>query len=578
MRQNLIKLLLGSGILFSLLTSCEKDEMTGDFQVQDTTLKTAGSYEDHDDPQDYIWNSSDVIYVTLNGSSISTSSSNVTVSGSTATITAGGTYSFSGSLSDGRIIVNSADAEIVRLILNGVNLYCGSNAPIFVEQAEKTIIILADYTTSYITDGSTYVFEEGEDEPNAAIFSKDNLTIYGNGSLVLDANYADGIASKDGLVVKSGNISVNAVDDGIRGKDYLTIKGGTLNLTTTGDGLKSTNEDEGMGYIVVEYGNITINSQADAIQAITEVEIIDGIFDLTSADKGIVSDYYLTINSGTFDITSTDDGIHSNQDIEIYGGSILINAGDDAIHADSIITIHGGTIDITNSYEGIEAATITINAGNMHVVSSDDGINASDGSGDMFFPGVGGNCMLYINGGYIYVDGNGDGIDVNGSIVMTAGQVIVNGPTEQMNGAIDYDGTFNISGGFIVAAGSAGMPQTGSTSSSQYCILANLTTAQQAGTIVNIQNSSGQSILTFAPSKQYQSIAFSSPDLAYGTSYNLYTGGSSSGTVSDGLYTNGTYSPGTLAATFTVSSIVTNIGSTGGFPTPPGGGPGGGWR
>jgi len=167
---------------------------------------------------------------------------------------------------------------------------------------------------------------------------------------------------------------------------------------------------------------------------------------------------------------------------------------------------------------------------------------------------------LKINGGYVYVDADGDGLDVNGYIEMADGVVIVNGPIENMNGALDYDGGFKISGGFLVAAGSAGMAQAPDQSSSQYSLLLNLTSTLRAGTLIQIQSSDGDEILTFSPTKQYRSIAFSSPELANGSTYQVTYGGSSTGTATDGLYQGGTVSSGTELTSFTVSSIVTAIG------------------
>ncbi len=141
----------------------------------------------------------------------------------------------------------------------------------------------------------------------------------------------------------------------------------------------------------------------------------------------------------------------------------------------------------------------------------------------------------------------------------TSGRVVVNGPTEQMNGALDYDATFNITGGTLIAVGSSGMAQAPTTSSTQASVLLNIS-GQSAGTLVNIQNAAGESVLTFAPAKAYSSILFSSPDLAQGTEYTLYVGGSATGTEVGGLYTDGTYSGGSEYGSFTQSSMVTMLG------------------
>ncbi len=176
-----------------------------------------------------------------------------------------------------------------------------------------------------------------------------------------------------------------------------------------------------------------------------------------------------------------------------------------------------------------------------------------------------GDYYLYINGGYVYVDANGDGIDVNGTIEMTDGLVIVNGPTENMNAALDYQGTFTISGGTLVAAGSAGMAQGFSETSTQNSVLVNFDTTLAAGTVINIQNANGVNMLTFVPTKSYQSVVFSSPEMKTGEEYIIYTAGSVSGDAPDGLATSGSYSPGIQHTSFTISSVVTRLGNTTGM-------------
>lgn len=546
--------------------------------VQDAAAENCG---DHEDLQDYIWENSEVIQIVLQGTSISVDPEIAAVEGSKLTITSAGTYNISGTLTDGQIIVDTQDQEIVRLILNGVNITSSSSAPIFIKSSAKTIIVLSEGSENYLTDGESYIFENSEeDEPKAAIFSRDDLTIYGSGSLTVDGNYNDGISCKDGLIIKSGIITVNSVDDGIRGKDYLIVKGGNINVNAEGDGLKSDNdEDASKGYVYIETGILNIISGKDAVTGETDVLISNGEIFLSSGGgsnsnisgsisaKGIKAVVDLIIDDGTMTISSADDAIHSNGNLAINGGTFIISSGDDGIHADSDLGVNGGNINITKSFEGIESRTIiTINDGDIHIIASDDGLNVAggkDGSGFHGGPGGGmpssGDYYLYINGGYTVINSTGDGIDVNGSIVMTGGDVIINGPTSNMNGALDYDALFKITGGFILGAGSSGMAQAPGSSSTQYSILLKFNSTQQAGGLVHFQTSGGDQIFSFEPVKKYQSIVFSSSILTKGMTYDVYTGGSSTGTANDGLYTSGTYSPGTKYTSFTISGIVTGI-------------------
>ena len=599
------------------------------------------------------------------GSNISVDGDGITVENNKVTITSAGTYSISGKLDDGQIIVNAGAEEKVYIILNGVDITSSSSAPIYVMNSKKTIISLADNTENNITDGENYVFEDtSTDEPNAAIFSKDDLIFIGNGSLTVNANFNHGIVSKDDLAIQSGNISVNSKNDGIKGRDSINITDGNIVINSKGDGMQANNdEDVTKGYVYISGGTINITAEQDGIQAETQALIANGDINISSGGgsvnsstsesgswgdwgvsdkmpgegmrpdagmkpaegfdtgmtppeapegvepgmtppedntlttdpttgtgtteestsaKAIKAGTNIIIEGGNIDIDSSDDSIHSNDSLTISGGTMNLSSGDDGIHSDSTLTIDGGNINITKSYEGIESEVITINGGDINVTSSDDGINAAggnDGSSTNGRPGENSfsdssSGKININGGQIAVNASGDGIDANGSIYMASGTVIVNGPTNGGNGSLDYDGTFELSGGTLITAGSAGMAQTPSDSSTQNIINVNLT-SQEANTIVHIESDSGEEIVTFAPSKSYQTVTVSTPNIKSGETYTVYVGGSSSGTATNGVYSNGTYSGGSEVGSATVSDIITNVtqegASSGGNMGMPGG-------
>jgi len=522
--------------------------------------------------------SSDMAYVELQGDSIALDGSGATVDGTMLTITSAGMYSIHGTLNDGQIIVDTDDEEAVGLVLNGADIACSTSAPIYTVNAAKTVITLADGTENVVTDGASYTIEDpASDEPNAAIFSKDDLTINGGGSLTVNATYNDGIASKDDLRITGGTITVNAVNDGIQGRDSVAVYDGNITINAGGDGVQATNaEDADKGYIAIEAGQLDIRAGLDAIQAASQILVSDGTVAVvsgggnaegvseTESAKGLKAGADVTIGGGTLAIDSADDALHSNGSLTIESENILLVSGDDGIHADASITINGGDISITESYEGLESAVIMINGGNTSIVASDDGINVAGGAdgSSLGRPGendftLSGDQYLAINGGYILIDAAGDGLDVNGAITMSDGLVVVNGPTANNNGALDCDGTFDITGGLLVAAGSSGMAEVPSTTSTQYSALVVFPQAQAAGTMVHIETSGGEEILTFVPTKAYQSLLVSSSDLENGSTYVVTTGGSSTGTAADGLYTGGTYAAGTETTRFTISSIVT---------------------
>ena len=171
--------------------------------------------------------------------------------------------------------------------------------------------------------------------------------------------------------------------------------------------------------------------------------------------------------------------------------------------------------------------------------------------------------MLNINGGYITVDATGDGLDANGSITMTNGTVIVSGPTNNGNGALDYDGKFEISGGLLMAAGSSGMAQATSEESTQYSIIMTYTQTQKAGTVVHLKDSKGNTVATFTPKKDYQSVVISSPKVIKGETYTLYSGGTATASESLESYTDGEYKGGTKVVEFTIADSVTWLNETG---------------
>ncbi len=472
-------------------------------------------------------------------------------------ITEEGVYILTGTISNGSITVNT-DGN-VKLVLNGVNITNNSGSAILVENAKNVVIETNEGTTNNLEDGSNY----SDIEYDGCIYSKDDLVLQGSGTLNVTSNYSDAIVSTDDLKIVSGTYNIKSQDDGIRGKDSVYILGGTINIDSNADGIKSTNDsDSTKGFIYIKNGTIVINSVEDAIQAQTKLIIDDGNFDITTnggsgqsgsavdksfgrqttydetSAKGLKAESNLVIKGGNFKINSKDDAVHSNNDVGISNATMEISSGDDGIHADSSVIIESGTINITKSYEGIEGKNITVNSGNISLVSSDDGFNVSGGNDSSSMngrPGQNGGMdadsggVLTINGGTIYVSADGDGLDSNGSITMTGGIVYVDGPTNNGNGALDYNATFNISGGSLIAVGSSGMAQSTSTSSSQISIQYYL--SGNYSDKLSIEDSSGNVIFEYSPKKSYQNVVYSSGDLKEGETYTLKINGNSVGTV-----------------------------------------------
>lgn len=536
--------------------------------------------------------------IKLEGTKATVAGQGAAASSGKLTITAAGTYILSGSF-EGQVLVEAGDEDLVRLVLEGANLVNERGAVINVVSADKVVLILADGTENTVTDGTGYSFSGTDTEPDAAIFSKDDLTINGTGSLTVSANYSHGIVSKDDLKIASGNITITAVGDGLKGSDSVAVKNGTVTINAGGDGIQATNDTEAdKGYVWIESGIIGITAELDGIQAVSAVIVKDGTIDVTTGGgsgnasssaswgtwgksgttaaspsdsaKGLKAGADVTIDGGAITIDSSDDSIHSNDSVTINGGSVSMSSGDDGIHGDTAVTLNGGDINIAKAYEGIESSKITINDGNVRLTTSDDGFNAAGGAdgsslnnrpGQNSFSSTSG-VALVINGGNIYVNASGDGLDSNGNLEMNGGTVIVSGPTSNNNGALDYNGEFALNGGFLIAAGSSGMAEAPGTGSAQNSAAVFLT-SQSAGTLVRVEDSDGNVIAAFKPAKAYSSVVVSSTELVKGEEYTVILGGTATGTEADGYYADGPFSGGTEAVSFTVSGAVTQASQSG---------------
>ena len=569
------------------------------------------------------------------------------LNGESISITESGEYVLSGEITEGQIVVDVPDSDdkVVTLILNGVTVNCSDSAAIYVKNAKKVVLSLVEGTTNTFADGSNYSYNNDEDEPNACIFSKDDLAISGKGVLNVNGNFNNGICSKDDLTITGGEIHVKAVNDGIKGKDSIAVLTTSISIEAGGDGMCSSNDtDEGKGFISIEDGSFKIISGQDGIQAETCLEIKGGSFEITTGEgekttswdnenewgrpdfnnqfvpgdfnpgnfpnnggqtntnssntdivsmKAVKAGVDITISGGTFNINSEDDGIHTNGTFEISNGNLEIKSGDDGIHADNTLIINGGDINITQCYEGIEATYITVNDGNIHVVSSDDGFNAAGGNDSSAIQGrpgknqfSGSTGTLTFNGGYIYVNTSGDGIDANGTINITDGYIIVDGPASGGNGALDYDSSCTMTGGFLLAVGYSSMAQMPSEASIN-CVMIGFDEYID-GDLVNIADKDNNSIITFKGAKTFNNMVVCTSIFNTGETYTVFTGGSIDGDIEDGIC-SGTYSGGSVYESFTIQGNTTTVGNAtggmgpggqmpGGNPGKPDGRPGGGRR
>ncbi|ROS79061.1 carbohydrate-binding domain-containing protein [Cellulomonas sp. PhB143] len=580
----------------------------------DTTAKQVLADDTAAHEVDAQWDTADEVAIALGDGSATVSAdgdtSGVSVDGSTVTITAPGTYRVSGTLDDGQLTVASSAEGTVRIVLDGADITSATGSPFVVEDADDVVVVLADGSENHLADAKKYD-DTSEDAPNAALYSTADLGITGTGALSVEGSAADGITSKDGLVIESGNVTVDAADDGIRGKDYLVVSGGTLDVTAGGDGLKSDDdEDEALGYVHLAGGTQKVTAGADGVQAQTDLVVTGGSLDVASGGghaaelgdddsaKGLKADVAVVVSGGDVGVDAADDAVHSGGIVTVTDGALTLASGDDGVHSDGGLWIADGDLTVSTSVEALEGAHITLAGGAVDVTASDDGVNASTGSGktetaaggaagggapdgaptDMPQPPDGGgrggggapdgggqgggmpggtveDASLTITGGTLAVDADGDGLDSNGTMDVSGGTVVVQGPTNGGNGALDVNGSFAISGGELTAVGSSGMAVAPDADADQASIMATLDSAGAAGSTVQVLDASGDVVASFTAEKEFGSVVYSSPTIEDGAEYTVTVDGTAAGTATAGDYPASTMGgPGGGAGTATQSS------------------------
>lgn len=459
-----------------------------------------------------------------------------TVDGQKITINKDGTYIFKGTADDGGIFVNCSGD--VTLVLAGLNLTNKSGSAIYIYKSNSTVIYLSENTENYLTDAEKYDYSADkyssvDSEPNACVYSKSDLKIAGQGKLIVNGQYNNGISGKDDLIIESSDITVNSIKHGVNGKDCLVIRSAKIMVNSGEDGIRSTNDtDDDMGFIALSNSKINITSSEDSIQATTVLYSISSDINAVSGNgselvaaeksaKGLKADGEVMINSGNYILDCSDDAVHSNKNVIINGGNFNISTADDAVHADENVSVSGGDIKIFKSYEGIEGKTVNISGGIIDIVSSDDGINASSGEQFEFGRGIGDSgAEINISGGIVKIDASGDGVDSNGSLSVSGGELYINGPVSSADSAIDFETSATVSGGVIVAVGASGMDEN-FTSATQGSILLNVSSSKEK---ITLKDSGGNLMLEFTPEKSYSSVLISSPDIKKGESYSVYCG------------------------------------------------------
>lgn len=476
----------------------------------DTVTDTSELFSDRDLSGDY--DASACEQITLSDAGSVSDSKGVTIDNNTITITKEGEYLIEGALSDGMIIVDVDKSEKVQLILSGVSINSETSAPIYVRQADKVFVTLADGTTNTLTNGGSYTAID-DNNIDAVIFSKDDLTLNGTGSLTISAPAGHGIVSKNDLAITNGTYDITAASHGLSGKDSVAIADGSFTITAGKDAIHSEDDgDDTTGKVFIVDGDFTFSAESDGISALNEVTIMGGKIVIEKSYEGLEA-RCINISGGEITVTSSDDGL---------------NATDKRSTA-------------TDQTKKDQAPDMTADLKPKSEPSSDTAQDQSDWKMKRGAGGGGGmgdtqsDASINISGGIVKINAEGDGIDSNGYLTVSGGEIYVAGPSNSGNAALDYGIAATISGGIVVAAGQSGMAQNFGADSTQGCILVNTQQQNEAGSSVTLLDSDGKELLAWNAEKSYNSVVVSCPEIVDGGKYTLKTGETTTEVTMEGL-------------------------------------------
>ena len=575
-------------ILPLCLSGCRKEPGASTPSVPSTEATFPNNEEmftDRDQNADY--SEATAVKITLNGDTASASSDSVEISGGIVKITEEATYLVSGTLNDGMLVVDTPETAKLQIVFSGVSVTSQSCAPLYVLGGDKVVVTLAEGTENFLINGGTFASIDGNNI-DGAVFSKQDLTFNGTGSLTITSPAGHGIVCKDDLVFTGGNYTIYSASHAIDANDSVRATNTVITADAGKDGIHTENtEDTALGYVYISGGTYTLEAEGDGISTSGFMQILGGTFTVTAGGgsengashssggygdfmgggmggrpgrpgfpgqsdntqtdtdsasmKGLKSGGNMQIGGGNFQIDSADDAIHSNGSLYVKGGIFAIATGDDGLHAEDTLEISGGTITVTESYEGLEALHILVNGGEITLTADDDGLNAAGGTdnsgmggrdegfGGMFgggMPGMSaGNGSIVISGGTLNITASGDGIDANGTLEITGGHTIVCGPTQGDTATLDYDKSAVISGGTFIGTGASGMAQT--FSDSKQGVIAVRVGSASAGMQILLSDASGNVILSHTPALSYNVVILSCPEMVKGQTYKIAIGSQS---------------------------------------------------
>ena len=581
-----------------LCAGCSQTAQTGSSSIgestaSESTTQSRETYTYSDYELDDSYDESSAALITLSGDSAESNGTGVTISGSTVTISREGCYILRGELTDGQIIVDAGDTDQVQLVLDGVSITCSDSSPILVRNADKVKVTLAADSENTLTDGASYA--EDDDNPDAALFSKDDLILNGSGTLTATGNYKHGIAGNDDLVITGGTYNVTSVSHALRGNDSVCILDGTFNLTSEKDGIQASNiEDADKGWIQIDGGTYTITSSGDGIQAETDLTINGGDFTILSgggAENGPDHTDSMMFGGGgggrmpggaqppeMSGDTQTADGAAQPPEMaeppadgtaqpaesppsETTDGTAtdspemtIGESGDFSFDPamgfdwDEFDDTSADDSDTTVSTKGLKAGqNLTINGGSFDIDSADDAVHS--------------NYSISIHDGSFTIRTGDDGMHGDAYLTISGGTVIVFGSEGGADSALDYDGEASITGGTLAALGTAGMAQSVEPDDSHAVLMVTWSETQQAGTRLSLCDKNGQIVCSLEAPISFSSAVICTESMASGQTLSLYTGGDANSDSQ--IITMGELTGGTKLCDVTLTDGVTSISSDG---------------
>lgn len=407
--------------------------------------------------------------ITLNGGSASVQGKGAAVQGTVITISDAGTYRITGTLDDGQIVIDAGKDDAVTLVLDNADISCSDSAGIYAKQAGITTLLLQDGTQNSVSDAAQYAYPDGGDEPDAAIFAKDDLTIAGSGTLTVTGSFNNAIGSKDNLLIESGTLIVTAANDGLRGRDSVTITDGNFTIDAQGDGIKSNNdEDAEKGWITLSGGVYQITAGNDGIQAETDMTITGGTYTIVTGGGSANAPARKTQDfGGGRPGTGMADGFSAggmtppegmqappNSETISPGSATAVQSGaassdgsiasagpapsDSMTPADSetappnqaaiLDSTAAAESDTNDSMKGLKAVTsLTVSGGTFTIDSADDAVHS--------------NGSLTVSGGTFAISTGDDAFHADGALVIDDGVIQIDTCYEGLEGAaVDING------------------------------------------------------------------------------------------------------------------------------------------